>query len=559
MPPQQAGKRNNELWGNRIPSMPSGNSTGSLRRSATLSVTTSGRARRVSASDVQLGFLQTSDKALESSSVRQPMVVEEDGCKGSDMLSSLDIATPVTTSSSLAGRGFGQSASSPERSTLPQRDQDQTGMGENRDLPSVVVSSDPISGLDTDDTGTSQSVPEDDLATAPANDAVEGCCNSNPDYTPLPDADNNQIPTTVEEHLSSSLDANQSEAPRKADETLFNAHVSPLSDISQLEVPLEVVPVGSSPAPAHFANDQPVPPEPLVTVDEELSHGTDGDSPTALETTGVEEPENNGKCSGKPVILDDQFVALTEANPPRHPAEFATSFTTQSHTEYPSLSPSLSYDSSLPPGNIVPSSDVGPGSQPVVHSDQSPHSESSAFVSTMSSTTLDSSSTLDTSYLIDPHNLAVTDCESQMPSETSPGSLSVTSTPVPQAFCESPPLASPILDAFPDVPQHVPSTPGPGQARAVSSHRPSTDRGSTSSTKSTPSLSFSIASSSTGSPTSASIATPQLPPDSRRPAAALQRAKSQSRPISFVPSLYDDDSDEEEAGWANVVVTRRYY
>jgi hypothetical protein len=414
IPPQPAGKRSNELWGNRIPSLPSGNSTGSLRRSETLSATPSGRARRVSTSDVQLGMVQMSNKALGSSSARQPTVVEEGGSRGSDMLSSLDIATPVSTSSSLAGRAFGQSASSPERYTIPRCDQDQTVSG-IRDVPSVLVSSDPISSLHTDDSDTPQSAPEEDSGTAPANDAIEDCCNSNPDHTPL-QADNDQRHTTVEEDMSSSLDANQTEVPRKADENLFNSHFSPLSDISQLEVPLssELGPVGSSPLPTHFASNQLVPFESLVTVDEELSHGTignlsvpcdtvvssspPGDSPNAPEMTSVEDPKNNGKGSGEPVILEDQFVALAETNPPEHPAEFASSVTTQSQAECPSLSPSLSYDSSLP--SVVPSSDVG-SAQPVVHSDQSPHSKSSTFVSTVSSTTLASSSTLNTSpYLI---------------------------------------------------------------------------------------------------------------------------------------------------------------
>jgi len=144
------------------------------------------------------------------------------------------------------------------------------------------------------------------------------------------------------------------------------------------------------------------------------------------------------------------------------------------------------------------------------------------------------------------------------PSSTRPLS---TSTIYSESSLEpSVPRVTPILDAFPPVPGHVPPPNTLTRAHTVSGYRSSVNRTSNSSIKSTPSLTFSSASfSSTGSPTSLSINAPQPPQKTPRPASSLQRTKSQSRPLSSVPFWYDDDSDDGEPGWATVVVTKQYY
>ena len=143
--------------------------------------------------------------------------------------------------------------------------------------------------------------------------------------------------------------------------------------------------------------------------------------------------------------------------------------------------------------------------------------------------------------------------------------LPVASSSVSEASYDSPHV-TPILDAFPSVPRYLPPTSLPARARSVSGYtRAAIDRSSSSSfssTKSTPSLSCSTTSSSTSSPTSATIHAPRALPDSRHCTSSLQRSKSQTtrtRPISSVPAWYDDDSDDGEAGWANVIVTTRRY
>jgi hypothetical protein len=132
-------------------------------------------------------------------------------------------------------------------------------------------------------------------------------------------------------------------------------------------------------------------------------------------------------------------------------------------------------------------------------------------------------------------------------------------------FSESSPepsvsVVSPILDTFPTVPGHLPSPNTPTRAHTISGYRMPLNRVSNSSIKSIPSLTLSSASSSSPtSPISSTINAPQPPKRTARSSLSLQRSKSQSRPISSVPHWYDDDSDDGEAGWATVVVTKRYY
>ena len=94
-PPQQASKRSNELWGNRLSSASIG--TASLGRSASLSVSSSGRARCVS--DAELGSLQRLQGQQDATSAPEP-ALREDAVSKSDTINSLDIATHTPTSPS---------------------------------------------------------------------------------------------------------------------------------------------------------------------------------------------------------------------------------------------------------------------------------------------------------------------------------------------------------------------------------------------------------------------------------------------------------------------------
>lgn len=420
-PPHRAGKQNNELWANRIPSagrIPSGRSTGSLARSATLSMTSSGRERPrcVSTSDIQPGGLQLLDKKLGALSTRLSEVPQEEGSRNSDMIRSLDIATRTATSQSFVDPSFGQLLNQaprpPMESTITMREPEQTIVGmEIRDVPSVLVSSDTTAGLDTDNSHTLQSVSEDESET-PSDDAVENPTASSPKDAPLRDTETDaQLTVTITEHLTSApSDTNGSDISTTVEQNVSHFHSSHPPDTSTPEVPMprEIRLVESVPIQGDSASSStPALPEPSVTFDEEASHVIKGNLSIPCDTltksvplpellgsanpTGVKEPQNDGKASGESPVPDNgsSVPVLAEVNLLRNPAHISS--TTELQMEQRSPYPPLSHDSIT--GKIAPSSDATPDSEPVIHSDHPSHSVSSSFVSTSSRMTLDSSMT----------------------------------------------------------------------------------------------------------------------------------------------------------------------
>ncbi|GJJ12300.1 hypothetical protein Clacol_006541 [Clathrus columnatus] len=127
---------------------------------------------------------------------------------------------------------------------------------------------------------------------------------------------------------------------------------------------------------------------------------------------------------------------------------------------------------------------------------------------------------------------------------------------------ESPIIVAPILDAFPTVPEHIPSSLSSSTSATLQQNSAISafNRTSISSIHSIPS---SLPSSSSSSSASSYLpAVPNSTNNSQSLAAVprpFQDSKSRSRPKSSVPFWYDDDSDEGEPGWVSVTVTTRRY
>ncbi|KAF8584097.1 hypothetical protein K439DRAFT_1172231 [Ramaria rubella] len=515
-PPKQAGKRNNEMWGNRMAStgqLPSGSgSTALLGRAATLSVGASARSRRVSTSDAHL----SPSKKLQFGALSEEPMVLEDKVAESDMIKSLDIAnsnpTPSSKDASPVKQGFMQPS---KASTTPLvQEQALPGIAINGALstPTSSVPSIIIIGKDEMNLSTT-------LLPAEQPPDVEHASHI---------SDNSKA--TILKHLGAApSEVNIAVAGENKQVGANNLNTtSPLE--SQTDEP-PIVPVldpSGFPSLEHSLN---TPADGLLAVSANASPDN-----LILKFDSSDANHADDDTAKKPVIEELPPESLdSEAH--GHPIPTLGKKVALTNIDHALASHSVSSEPQALPEPSKPKSSSSP---PPRHSSPVLQIPSNIQIS---------------------HNTKVSDGPQAVAPAVGGSSLPIASISMPEVPSESP-RVTPILDAFPAVPHFLPPASAPTRAHTIS-HRSAVHRSSTSSTKSTPSLSFSsTSSSSTCSPTFASNTPqppPSQPPDSRRPSTGLQRSKSHSRPISSVPAWYDDDSDDGEAGWANVIVTRRYY